>query len=80
MKYALVFALVLVVLWGWRASRKARLSDRESRTNAHTEKTSTAVTEIVACKFCSVHLPRQDALTGSRGLYCSAAHRQNAGD
>jgi uncharacterized protein len=39
----------------------------------------TAVTEMVACEVCGVHLPKSEALIGSRGIYCSEAHRRQAG-
>lgn len=83
MKYALVFGLVLVVLWVWRASRRARSSDRDAAPKPQNPQSPDAgkkATEIVACEFCRVHLPRQEALTGGRGFYCSAGHRQQAGD
>lgn len=83
MKYLLVTALVLVVFWLWRhnrqAERKAAQSDGASRPDRATKKSAQA-TEVVACSVCQVHLPRAEAVTGHKGLYCSEAHRRQAGD
>ena len=72
MKYALIFGLVLVVIWLWRSSRKKVTSPPAAR--APVAKS----TEVVACAVCSVHLPRTEAVAGKHGLYCSVAHRQQA--
>lgn len=80
MKYALVFGLVLVVFWLWRSSRQASAGDKKQTPTRQKPTSLENPTEIVACQVCHVHLPRHEALTGSRGLYCSAEHRQQAGD
>jgi uncharacterized protein len=80
MKYALVLGFVLVVFWLWRSSRQAKTNDENKSTPQQRPGTTTKATEIVACELCHVHLPRSEALTGGRGLYCSAEHRQQAGD
>lgn len=80
MKYALVLGFVLVIFWLWRSRRQAKTDD-ENKPAPHQKPGTTAkATEIVACEVCQVHLPRSEALTGGRGLYCSAEHRQQAGD
>ena len=35
---------------------------------------------MVACLHCGLHLPHSEAVAGTRGPYCSAAHRSAAGD
>jgi uncharacterized protein len=80
MKYALVFALVLVVFWLWRSSRQASAGDKKQTQTRQKPASLEKVTEIVACQVCHVHLPRHEAMIGSRGLYCSAEHRQQADD
>lgn len=80
MKYALVLGLVLVVFWLWRISRQA---SAHNKNQAHARKKPAPLekaTEIVACRVCQVHLPRSESLSGTHGLYCSAEHRQQAGD
>ena len=75
MKYALIFGLVLVVFWLWRSNRQ-----KMTRPPAASARATpiTQTTEVVACAVCNVHLPRTEALAGKHGLYCSAAHRQQA--
>ncbi len=78
MKYLLILGIVLAVLW--LLKNKRRLDSDESAVAPKPRKnTPTIATEIVACDVCHVHLPRSEALTGPKGVYCSAAHRQQAG-
>ena len=79
MKYLLVIALVLVVFWLWRHNRQAERNEAAAaRPRANSKETK--VTEMVACDVCQVHLPRSEALIGAKGIYCSDAHRRQAGD
>ena len=75
MKYLLLIALVLVIIWLVRSSR---------RREPHGTKPGASPAQpqdMVQCAFCSVHLPRTDALPGPDGrLYCCAEHRLHAGD
>lgn len=85
MKYALVVGLVLVVFWLWRSSRQNRMNDKSDKNSKNSMqpgsgKPQITSTQIVACKVCGLHLPHTDALAGKHGLYCSSAHRQQAGD
>jgi uncharacterized protein len=80
MKYALILALVLVVVWLWRSSRKTSMGDTQQTSARQKPPAVEKATEIVACRVCHVHLPLSEALNGSRGTYCSAEHRQQAGD
>ena len=84
MKLLLILVFVLVVLWLWRSSRRA---DRDAQAQSRSAKAperqrppQIGATEIVACAVCDVHLPRSEALPGPGGVYCSAAHRQQAED
>jgi uncharacterized protein len=78
MKYLLVFALVLVGLWVWRNNRRADSGQTNKNSARRPMAPHSLPTEIVACDVCHVHLPRAEALTGPGGVYCSAAHRQQA--
>lgn len=80
MKYLLVAALVLVVFWLWRHNRETERRDAGAARAPAAPKPGTPVTQIVACEVCGVHLPKSDALIGSKGIYCSDAHRRQAGD
>jgi uncharacterized protein len=76
MKYVLIIAIVLLVLWLWRGSR------REERDSAGPARPQPGVQQqdMIRCPVCSVHFPRADALPGPDGrLYCCADHRTRAG-
>jgi uncharacterized protein len=72
-RFLLVFLVVLVVAWRWRAWREARHRERHQ---AQVAKPATVV-GMVACGDCGVHVPTGEAVTGSLGHYCSVAHRLN---
>jgi uncharacterized protein len=66
----LVFLLVLVVAWRWRAWRETRQRDRNAAARA-----TPTTTEMVLCRHCGVHIPVNEAVVGLKGNYCSTAHR-----
>lgn len=76
MKYLLVLAIVLVVVWLWRKHRRDEKQQAEPAAKAPLP----APQDMVRCPICSVHLPRTDALAGPDGrLYCCQEHRLRAG-
>jgi uncharacterized protein len=76
MKYLLVLAIVLVVIWFLRTSRRADKPRQDTAARAP----DGPAQDMVQCPVCSVHLPRTDALPGPDGrLYCCAEHRLRAG-
>ena len=79
MKYFLVVLLVFVVFWLWSHNRRIAKKQAGDARRPQQPAQSTALTEIVACDVCQVHLPRSDALIGNKGVYCSDAHRRQAG-
>jgi uncharacterized protein len=74
MKYLIVFLVVLVGIWAWRNSRREQL--REKTPQPPPVSGPKQATEVVACAFCSVHLPRPDAVPGKHAMYCSETHRR----
>jgi uncharacterized protein len=77
MKYLLVLAVVLAVLWYVRNNRPAG-SDRAAPGKP---KPLAPPQDMVRCPVCAVHLPRSDALPGGDGrLYCCADHRARSAD
>lgn len=80
MKYLLVMGFVLVVFWLWRHNRDTERNDAAAARPRQAPGRETAVAEMIACDVCHVHLPKSDALTGGKGIYCSDAHRRQAGD
>jgi uncharacterized protein len=79
MKYLLVTVFVVAVFWLWSQNRRV---EREQSAKSNPQRPpgdKTALTEIVACDVCQLHLPKSDALIGTHGIYCSDAHRRQAG-
>jgi uncharacterized protein len=76
MKIVLVLIAVLVGVWLFRSSRRAsRNPTKPERSSANP---AVAQLEMVRCLHCDLHLPKSDAVTGRRGIYCSLEHRQSA--
>lgn len=78
MKYLLIFGLVLFGLWFLRTKLQGGSANKTAQKPPGPARQPQLPTEIVACAVCNVHLPRSEALVGPNGLYCSAAHRQQA--
>jgi uncharacterized protein len=68
MKFLLILLLILAVLWLARGSR--RTPSDASRTPAPPRQQP-----MLACAQCGLHLPRDEALPGRGGVFCSEAHR-----
>jgi uncharacterized protein len=71
MKYLLIFLVVLLLAWRWRSSRSTAQRDVSRKKPA-----SAIPQDMVRCTQCGVHIPANEAVLGTRGSYCSAAHRQ----
>lgn len=71
MKYLFWLIVILFVWWAYRRSRagSAQMPPPPPQTQ-----------DMVTCAHCGIHLPHDEAVTGTRGQYCSAAHRSAAGD
>jgi uncharacterized protein len=78
MKYLLVLLLVFVIFWLWSNNRRVEKKQADEARPPQRPAQNQALTEIVACDVCQVHLPRSEALIGSKGIYCSDAHRRQA--
>ncbi|MCB1996535.1 MAG: hypothetical protein H6933_13530 [Burkholderiaceae bacterium] len=73
MKYLLVLAVVVGVLWlMWRPrARPPSPSDRAARGTGRPA-------EMIACAHCDLRLPRNEALFDPKGqAYCCAEHRRS---
>jgi uncharacterized protein len=74
MKYLVLLAIVLLVVWLWRGNRTQDRTDAAARQPRPDPRVTQQ--EMVECPVCSLHLPRSDALPGPDGqLYCCAEHR-----
>jgi uncharacterized protein len=78
MKYLLVLVFVFVVFWLWSNNRRIEKKQADDARRPQQPGQNNALTEIVACDVCQVHLPRSEALIGNKGVYCSDAHRRQA--
>ena len=77
MKFIILIAVVLFVLWLVRSKRS---SDAREAPPPQAQAKVEPPQDMVQCPVCSLHLPRTDALPGPDGqLYCCAEHRQRAG-
>jgi uncharacterized protein len=77
MKYLIWLLAILAAIWAFKRSR--RLAKPAKPTED--EKTpSASPSNMVACAHCGLHLPQEEAVTGTKGLYCSTEHRAAAQD
>lgn len=77
MKYLIVLAVVLVVIWFVRNHRR----DAKPKDGPPPQTALDQPQDMVRCPVCALHLPRADALPGRDGrLYCCAEHRVRDGD
>ena len=76
MKYLLVFAVLAVAFYVWRAGRRNVPRDPPQQQRGSSPGTPQ---DMVQCASCAVHLPRAESLPGPDGaVYCSEEHRQRA--
>ena len=68
MKILLFLVAVFVLLWLLRGAT----TRRGPRGGTPPPKTPQP---MIACAFCGVHLPRDEALPGKGGVFCGDAHR-----
>ena len=74
MKYLIWLLVILVAIWAFKRSRRPAKPTDESKTPSATP------SNMVACAHCGLHLPQEEAVTGTKGLYCSTEHRAAAQD
>jgi uncharacterized protein len=67
MKYLVLLLIVVGGIWWIRQQRRPSQST--------TQQSGPQV--MVPCAHCGTHLPKDDAVRGSRGMYCTAAHRDS---
>ena len=71
MKYLILIAVVIGVLWLARSLRRPPVSPTPKAPSASPSTSE----EMVTCAQCGVHLPRSEALPGRGGVFCGEAHR-----
>ncbi|MFM7026878.1 MAG: PP0621 family protein [Limnohabitans sp.] len=72
MKYLFWLLVILLVWWAYRRTRATAARQEPPQ--------APATQDMVVCTHCGIHLPRDEAVAGTRGQYCSTAHRSAAGD
>lgn len=72
MKILVVLLALFFGVWLWRRGRVSRDMGAKQR------QAGPAAQSVVACSRCGVHVLRTVALQGRSGVYCCAAHRQEA--
>jgi uncharacterized protein len=70
-KYLLVVMVVMVFVWRWRNARLGPVEQSKAPRGPRGEPLT-----MVSCLQCGLHLPQIEAVSGTKGMYCSAAHRQ----
>jgi uncharacterized protein len=71
MKFLVLLAVVAAVLWLVRSGKRRPAAGDPSASPQAPPRQDT----MVACSQCGVYLPRNDALPGRGGQFCSEAHR-----
>ena len=72
MKFLLLIALVLIVIWVMRDGPRI---DVPKAPRAPAPPPPPAREDMVSCAHCGLHLPRGEALPGRGGVFCGEAHR-----
>ena len=68
MKIVVFVIAVVVLLWLLRGTTARRRPDRGAGQQRSPQ-------QMIACAYCGVHLPRDEALPGRGGVFCGDAHR-----
>ena len=68
MKYLLILLIVLALVWLARSNRSAARGTPRPAEPPRQQ-------PMLACAQCGLHLPRDEALPGRGGVFCSEAHR-----
>ena len=69
MKAVLLIFVILLGVWLWRSSRPTRPQQGQPK-----DDDKPPPLDMVACAFCSIHLPAAEGIKGNNGVYCSADH------
>jgi uncharacterized protein len=71
MKLALFIVALLVLLWLIRGAVQRRVRPPPAPPKDRAQDTK----PMLACSVCGIHMPRDEALPGRGGVFCSEAHR-----
>ena len=71
MKFALFALAVIALVWLLRGAARRRVRPP----GAKPVEPGRPAQAMLACAVCGVHMPRDEALPGRGGVFCSEAHR-----
>lgn len=71
MKYLILIAVVMGVIWWIKLSRSATPPPSPTAANEGPQ-------TMVRCAHCGLHLPQNEAVSSNQAVYCSHAHRELA--
>jgi uncharacterized protein len=74
MKYLIWLLIILAAIWAFKRSRRPAKPAQDEKTP------SASPSNMVSCAHCGLHLPQEEAVTGTKGLYCTTEHRAAAQD
>lgn len=67
----MIFLVVLIVAWRWRAWREAARVTKKK----HAKPDLGLPSDMVSCRHCGLHVPANEAVIGALGTYCSSDHK-----
>ncbi len=73
MKFLIWFLVIFLIWWAYTRTQKSASKSPPPLTNEPTQ-------DMARCAHCGIHLPRDEAIRGEKGDYCSAEHRTAAQD
>lgn len=74
MKYLVLLLVFFGFAWYWRHNREQTLREKRPPKPKAPDK-SAAPQSMLACAHCGTHIPEEEAIVGTKGAYCSQAHR-----
>lgn len=77
-RYLLLILFILLVILATKALRSREKSSHGAESRSRRSGGTDATKDdklMLTCAHCGMHMPRDEALPGKGGVYCSAAHR-----
>lgn len=74
MKYLILLLVIVLAIWAFKRSRRDNTPTPQKPTPP------ASPSNMVSCAQCGIHLPLDEAVTGTKGLYCTTEHRAAAQD
>jgi uncharacterized protein len=75
MKYLLLILVIGLVAFMLGFKRSRPRAPEQAPVPPKAPPAAAAPQDMISCAHCGLHLPRDEALPGRGGVFCSAAHR-----